>query len=650
MERLQIKRISKIFNDKDFAMTVTNGIFGKDGYASNGANIKESLNSGEPALVFYRKDDKVCAIIVIGTGDADKSFFTIDSNDLSEKIAAIDTLDKNLQSSISEILERLNSAENKIKAQDEWDRTQEEWNNSRKKEIDIIIDTIGIDAAGNEIGSGLCKRIADNKAALISEVGLNENLKFDTTGANALHYLKDAKNLTSALINLDKNVFEENQNIKESVNNNRQAIDMLNGNSTITGSLAHSILDAKNEIIGTASEDYRTLGQTESNIKEIKDALDNDIKSINAKLDTNDTNISEINKSLGKKIEKVFVNGNLLPINAGDLSVSVKAANSVNSAFMELKDNGELKTTLSFGYDSNARLISLKGKDDAVIGSIDATNFIKDGMLENVSYDKASHKLTLTFNSDSGKSAIDVDLATLVDVYKAGNGLNLTDDGTFSIDTNITATKESLDKYQEGIDAQITTLSNHDINTDNSISEINEKIGQLTVSATTLGESISQETDRAKTAENEISGKTETNLSSINTINETIKGLINRIDQLETDKSTLSDELSKANEIINTMTEQIAELKANTGENTTDISGLKDRLDAIEKTDAALTTKTENLDGRVSANETWQNDFSIKGTDKKIAVTETDNGSNNKWTIDISTDFNLQAKTIEIDE
>ena len=69
------------------------------------------------------------------------------------------------------------------------------------------------------------------------------------------------------------------------------------------------------------------------------------------------------------------------------------------------------------------------------ISRVNANAFVKDGLLESATYNANTHILTLTFNTDAGKSAIDVDLGTLVDTYTAGDGLYFSDAGnhTFAI-------------------------------------------------------------------------------------------------------------------------------------------------------------------------------------------------------------------------
>ena len=51
-------------------------------------------------------------------------------------------------------------------------------------------------------------------------------------------------------------------------------------------------------------------------------------------------------------------------------------------------------------------------------------------MVESATY--ANGKITLTFNTDAGKEAIDIDVSSLVDTYEAGAGLDLADH-TFSV-------------------------------------------------------------------------------------------------------------------------------------------------------------------------------------------------------------------------
>lgn len=82
-----------------------------------------------------------------------------------------------------------------------------------------------------------------------------------------------------------------------------------------------------------------------------------------------------------------------------------------------------LSASVSLSYDDKDKKIKLVGKEGANLGEIDATAFLKDGMLESASFE--NNKLIFVFNTDAGKTQIEVPVADLVDEYTAGNGLAL---------------------------------------------------------------------------------------------------------------------------------------------------------------------------------------------------------------------------------
>lgn len=83
-----------------------------------------------------------------------------------------------------------------------------------------------------------------------------------------------------------------------------------------------------------------------------------------------------------------------------------------------------LQVKLNLKYDSGTKKINLYGKNDnIVVSSIDASDFIKDGMLQNVAL--SGNNLVFTFNTDAGAEEITVDLTKFIDVYAPGNGLSI---------------------------------------------------------------------------------------------------------------------------------------------------------------------------------------------------------------------------------
>lgn len=98
-----------------------------------------------------------------------------------------------------------------------------------------------------------------------------------------------------------------------------------------------------------------------------------------------------------------------------------------------IKKNGtDVEGHLNLTYNTETKKINLEGFDSSIIASIDATAFIKDGMINTVELvtDPESHDpgtyLVITFNTDAGKDAIYLDVTGLINVYQGTNGVKVT--------------------------------------------------------------------------------------------------------------------------------------------------------------------------------------------------------------------------------
>ena len=124
----------------------------------------------------------------------------------------------------------------------------------------------------------------------------------------------------------------------------------------------------------------------------------------------------------------------------GDLDDRIKALEeaedadttySVKEGEKILKLEGtEFSTVAALKYveaaDEEPAKIQLLGIDNAVVSEIDATPFIRDGMLSNVEYDAETNTLTFTWNTAAGEMSDTVVLSDIIEPYTAGNGLELT--------------------------------------------------------------------------------------------------------------------------------------------------------------------------------------------------------------------------------
>lgn len=125
------------------------------------------------------------------------------------------------------------------------------------------------------------------------------------------------------------------------------------------------------------------------------------------------------------------------------------------------------------------KAIKLLGKKGVVISEIDASAFIKDGMIQSVVFDAKTKHVAITFNTDAGNAPIDVDLSTLVDTYKAGTGLSLANDGTFSVNTTTIATVEKATTLANAAETAAKTHAN----------KLKETIDAYTINGKTISES-----------------------------------------------------------------------------------------------------------------------------------------------------------------
>ena len=110
---------------------------------------------------------------------------------------------------------------------------------------------------------------------------------------------------------------------------------------------------------------------------------------------------------------------------------------SVNAEEKILKLEGtEFSTAVDLNYitatENEPAKLQLLGIDNAVVSEIDATPFIKDGMLHDVDYDAENNKLTFVWNTEAGEKTDEVILSDIIEPYLAGEGLQLKEN-TFSV-------------------------------------------------------------------------------------------------------------------------------------------------------------------------------------------------------------------------
>ena len=148
--------------------------------------------------------------------------------------------------------------------------------------------------------------------------------------------------------------------------------------------------------------------------------------------------------------------------------------------------------------------IQLIGKDGIVISRIDVADFIKDGILDNVvlnSADANNPYLSFTFNSASGKETINVPVKDLVEIYFAGNGLEL-NENTFSIKID-NSSEVFLTVSTDGLKLSgiQTAIDNAKLEVQ---STITNEVEVLTTAISNLTNDLNDEINNRLTADNKI--------------------------------------------------------------------------------------------------------------------------------------------------
>lgn len=175
---------------------------------------------------------------------------------------------------------------------------------------------------------------------------------------------------------------------------------------------------------------------------------------VSLKLADEQGNVTLSQDSNGLKASVVIPTATVTGVKSGDKVLSLSGT--------------ELTSTISLTYESGTKKINLTGIDNEVIASIDATAFIKDGMVQGVSFNPSTKKLTITFNTDAGTEPIEVDLTSLVDTYTAGNGISISgnvvsakvDESTESFLT-VGTTGIKLAGVQNAIDAGVASAKTY---------------------------------------------------------------------------------------------------------------------------------------------------------------------------------------------
>lgn len=224
---------------------------------------------------------------------------------------------------------------------------------------------------------------------------------------------------------------------------------------------AKSVQEALSDIVSNATSSDNDIEDLQEDISSLQ-STDNDLQSqITAnKVSSNDNSITVTESDDGTDLsvnidnETIISTDGVLSVDSSALTqydgteaISISNTDDVtnsktvsltlsDTSILSQSDSG-LSATLSIIYSSTDKCIYLYGTDtENPLSTIDATDFIKDGMLDSAEYSTTNADGTegsyvkLTFNTDAGKEDIYVDLGDIITAFNNDlQGLTLSLDG-----------------------------------------------------------------------------------------------------------------------------------------------------------------------------------------------------------------------------
>ena len=160
-------------------------------------------------------------------------------------------------------------------------------------------------------------------------------------------------------------------------------------------------------------------------------------------------------------------------------------------------------------YVASEKMIYLSNGFGEVIDSIDCTDFVIDGMVENVSL--SGNILTITFNTDAGKQSIDIDLTEFINpqnYYTKAETDNIVDSAYTSavtyVNSEVLSARTDASAYTDAALVSAKTYTDNSIvsaktYTDNLVNGTNEHILSLEKTTSIALNELKQEIEALKT-------------------------------------------------------------------------------------------------------------------------------------------------------
>ena len=467
----------------------------------------------------------------------------------------------------------------------------------------------------NELQTNI-DNVNDRLTAITGQEG-DTYKKHNTTPEDSANYINVAESMDDADFILDKNLGE----LSASTVSEIERLDTkINGvNSSLSNAL-QSVSEALDNEIDRATEKETELENKINTEVSNREAADNALS-------------DRIDNLEGKTLSSE--NAIALEKNENDTKITLK----INESEKILSQNVlGLTTNISVDIlkENDKDYIVLKGINDAEVSRVDATSFIKDGMLDSVRWIGESNILEFVFNTDAGKETIRIDfnqfvndelnrqIAQLQSAVTIINGSVTTPNSTYyKIDDVLVKYGGTSDKSNGSLIRYYTDAEGHKYYVSNDAHDmvydgtnLETTITNILNNLDTVGEDLTALKERVRIVEetllevrtkvveiienlaNEIARATARENEIENNLNSEIARATAKENEIE---NNLNDEIARAtneeNEIWSALTKEIADRTAADEQ-------LRDDLDAeIARATAAETTLQNNINTEKSERE-----------------------------------------------
>ena len=404
-------------------------------------------------------------------------------------------------------------------------------------------------------------------------------------------------------------------------------------------------------------------GKADANAEAIE-GINADIEVVSGAVDANVDAISALTENFNTAVQEfqaadIVLSGAIGTINTTLGTLKVKDV-TANDKVVAIDTDGVLSSELSLEYISSEQKIVLKGIDGEVISTIDATDFIKDGMLENVELVKAGEgkntRLVFTFNTShpSGSTPIEIDVEDFLNADEVKNVEDALTAHKENTTIHFTATERAkydsliATYYKEALDAKFSanTAEHGDLAAEIASANTNIAANKADIEAvsgivkTNIAniEAVSGKADtNAEAIEGinanieAVSGKADANAEAIEGINANIEVVSGAVDANTDAISALTDNIEAVSGVINTNIAKIDEISGKVDTNIANIESVSGEVKTLTDKVAENEKVAAEALNDLRANKV----YAIQAAEKSnIIVTESKDENGISYTID----------------